>query len=346
MLRLFFLCGLIFIAAITEAAPSLQLREQLRSATAGDFIVTSQNKAYTLLHVFSIQQNRLVIEEITVPEYQRDVRNQSWREWIGKGAPKHTAWVMYEINLQEGEIQEYFNFTKNGWMDVSGDQSFLSQLLNLELERVPDAERRRQGAPQMGQKQEIRRLWQPRLVLNGQRVKGVTFAAWRAEWPKDGSDLSGKRILLYLPETEGNYPSFFPYWLEVESTVVRAHLQLVDSGQELTSPQHPLPRRPLEVLSAAEQTSSGLQFRVKSRPYYQEFMIEAWNESDFGSEPIKLAVQSVNSGPDNVVTLEVPNHALRGKLVSGQSYLFTIVPVEYESAFTRTREPFRWQAGR
>jgi hypothetical protein len=206
------------------------LRSNLPLAQVGDYIVTNQNKTYTVLLIDSIQQNEIAIEEITVP-INRFNSNYSWKDWIAQDGPGNTAWVRYVINTQTGEMKEFFSYTKNGYYQLPESDNFISTLLNIRLKKVPITERKKVGPRPPPSAPDRRPYWQPKLVFEGQVIPNVPFDSWRAFWPKDGSELSGKIIEIYLPQNMGEYPAYFPYWLQVSGIVGKAKVHIIDSGK-------------------------------------------------------------------------------------------------------------------
>lgn len=211
----------------------MSLRNNLDRALAGDFLVTAQNKNYTVLIVRKKEGQKLSFEEITMPMSRVPKENFSWRNWIEKKAPGHTCWVMYVIDLPTGQVQQTYSFTKNEWVSIPQSQNFLSTLLNLKLKRVDDSERKKVGPPPALDSFDRRSYWQPNLIVDGKIIPGVTFDAWRTRWPKDSSELSGKVIEVYVPKENDKYPSYFPYWLQVSGVVGNAKVRIVDSGTKL-----------------------------------------------------------------------------------------------------------------
>jgi hypothetical protein len=239
----FTLLSLLFIFSIwhinLHAQNSLFLKDNLQRAQSGDYIVVSSNKTDTLMHIYDKQDQLITIEEIAVPESERKSQSLSWREWIHKNAPSHTSWVMYEIDLQTGQMQRYYSFSKQGWFEIPDADNFLSKLLNLKLNKLPDQARKKVG-PRPNSGPDMRVFWQPRMIVDGQVVKGVEFNVWQTQWPRDGSELSGKSIEIYLPQDSQCYPSYFPYWLQVIGAVGKAKVRIIDSGSHLNSPKPPL----------------------------------------------------------------------------------------------------------
>ena len=236
ILTIFFL--LTFCFPIYGESQELFLRENLKKAKAGDYIVTYQNKAYTVMHIHDKQDDTLTIEEITVPDRRISLETISWRNWIQQGAPGSTSWIIYQINLKNGDMSNYYSFSKNSWYDIPEADNFLSTLLNLKLNKISDKERKRVGprTPKTAT-MDKRPLWQPSMVVNGQTIQGVAFDAYRTYWPKDGSELSGKTIEVFVPKENEMYPSYFPYWLQISGIIGKAKVRIVDSGTNLTSPR-------------------------------------------------------------------------------------------------------------
>lgn len=219
------------------------LKKNLASAESGDFVVIAQGNSYTLFHILSNQMPILQVEEITIPAAIACETVPSWRTWVANNAPQNTSWVQYQIDLSKDEIKNYYSFTKNGYFTVPEADNFLAVLLKLNLEEIPYQMRRKIGPPQRGAQSE-RNLWQPKMIVDGGLVPGVVFDAYSTVWPKDGGPISGKTIEVYLPHNTGQYPAYFPYWLQSKGMAGQANVRVIDSGKGLSSPKaiskHPL----------------------------------------------------------------------------------------------------------
>lgn len=224
-----------------QAERELYFRENLARAKPGDFLVTMQNKNLTVLLIRSKTGGELSIEEITIPACRIQGKQFSWRNWVKEGAPGNTSWLMYTLDLSTGAMVRSFSFTRNEWVNIPQTQNFLSTLLNLQFKPVADRDRKRAGVTPSGDARDRRTFWQPKLILDGSAVDGVTFDAWKTRWPKDGSDLAGKIIEVYVPQENDRYPSYFPYWLQVSGIVGNAKVRIVDSGTGLIQQPADLP---------------------------------------------------------------------------------------------------------
>ncbi len=227
-----------------HAEGAMFLRDRLQSAEVGDYIVTAIDKTYTALIVKEKSENSISIEEITIPAARLQYNNQQWRgwkQWVQNGAPGNTSWVVYTIDKSSGEMRNIFSYTKNSWCHMSEENNFLSKLLNLRMMKIPQRELKKVGPPPTEAVHDNRRLWAPKMVFEGNVVRDATFEAWRTRWPKDSTDLSGKLIIVYVPQDSHKYPAYFPYWLEIHGMLGKAKVRIIDSGRELASPR-PLPR--------------------------------------------------------------------------------------------------------
>ncbi len=237
----FFIVLLNFFHFETSEGAALSLRNNLSHSRKGDFIVALQNKNYTLLHIYDKTPETLTIEEITVPS-GRMPRMSSWREWVRQGAPNHTSWILYRVNLADASIRECYSVSQENWLDMSKGDMFLPTLLNLQFTFVPLSERRKVGPPPNVGSPDRRSYWQPKMVVDGKQIQDVSFDAWRTYWPKDNSPLSEKTIDIYIPENQKEYPAYFPYWLEIRGSIAgKATVHVIDSGSGLVSPVPPLP---------------------------------------------------------------------------------------------------------
>jgi hypothetical protein len=215
---------------------SLVLRDNMNNAAIGDYIVTAQNKVYTMLLVTQRDGDEIQIDEITVPS-SKIHQNFSWRQWVVCKAPQNSSWVRYTIDLKNASMKGMYSFTKGSAYHVDEANNFLSKLLNLQLEPVPERFRKRVGPRASPGGGDWRPFWQPSMIVDGQVVPGVTFHAYRTSWPSDGSELSGKSIEIYVPEDGKKYPAYFPYWLQVSGVVGKARVRIIDSGTNLHLPQ-------------------------------------------------------------------------------------------------------------
>lgn len=328
-----------FLVSLTlpAAAQDIFLRDNLSRANVGDYIVTSQNRTYTALIITSKFDQTVQIQEISVPEGRTPPDMTSWREWIQQGAPGNTGWLAYEVAPQNGQLLECFSFTKNAWCDIPSADSFLGILLNLRLTPLETKFRRR-----MGGGDNSRGYWQPKLFVNGQALAGAGFNAYQTRWPNDGSELGGKQIEMYLPAQQGNYPSYFPYWMQISGAVGKARMRIIDSGTGIQPPASAMPKRPLAFMNNGRFENGNLRLFLKTRPYYSEFHLVAIDAKNAGQQiPLGFSLKPTDQ-PD-VMLVEVPQKELAAKLSAGGSYRFLMQPWRHPNAAAQTADPLRWE---
>lgn len=216
-------------------AEELLLRDNMAKAKVSDFLVVQSNKTQTLLHIADKKDYFLTIEEIAVPEGKKS-NHLTWKDWLSQNAPGNTSWVIYEIDLRNGQMSKYYSFSKNNWYEIPETDNFLSKLLNLRLTKIPESARKKIG-PKPISGPDWRPLWQPKMIIDGKAVNGVQFDAWETKWPSDKSELSGKTIEVFLPKESDRYRAYFPYWLQINGAIGKAKVRIIDSGTNLKSPK-------------------------------------------------------------------------------------------------------------
>lgn len=213
-------------------AYDLLLRDNIAKASKGDYIVLARAKNLTLWHIYDRTENTLRIEEVTVPGNRIDLRAHSWKEWILQDAPGNISWIIYTIHLENGDILNTFSYTKNSWQRIGPLDNILTTLLNLPFHLISERERKK-----IGMMRSTLTIWNPCMVVDGHVIDNVPFDAFKARWPKDGSDLSGKLVEIYLPQEGDKYPSYLPYWLEASGMIGKAKVRIIDAGKGMHSPR-------------------------------------------------------------------------------------------------------------
>ena len=127
-IALFLICLPLFLwGRITP----IKIEEKLVSAKAGDFIVAKQDKVSSLLVIKKISEKKLLLEEISFFQKQK---NQSWQKWVENGAPGHTAWIYYEIDFSNSsKITQCYSKSRNCFLNLTEEESFFSTLMQLPL---------------------------------------------------------------------------------------------------------------------------------------------------------------------------------------------------------------------
>ncbi len=319
---LFVLCGLFSSVVLAD---DLFLKEKLQEATPGSYLVLYADKTFTFFHIYENTGDRLIIEEVTLPAPLKP--QIAWKDWFMQGAPHHTSWTMTQLNLMNGTIDEMYSFSRRGWLDPSEADRFIHTLLFLRFHEVPDQYRRclKDGLP-----------WSPPLIVDGTPLPQIPFRAWKSRWPNDRSELARQVLEIYLPieSEEGIYPTFFPYWIEVNNKLGHCRLRVVDGGFGVISPMPHLPYRSLEVLGS-KIDKDGLKLKVSSPSYYKEFLLIAEEEAPMG-KAFLLPCEIWSSEKEKVI-LFVPTEALENQMNKGDQYTITVSPKE--NAAARAKSP-------
>ncbi|MDB2613877.1 hypothetical protein N9Y92_01810 [Chlamydiales bacterium] len=225
---------LYLLPALLFSQEVIQLKNKIGNSQIGDYFVTMQEKEFTLWHIRDKKPGQILIEEIMAPAKRVILSEEGWQGWINQGAPYHTGWVMYAVDLQSGRLLSLFSIDHKKWCHTEESSRFFSTFLNVPFYQVPMQNRRRVGPKPPSYMADQRVLWSPPLFREGKQVYNVPFKQYMTRWPSDGTPLAGKEVEIFLP-TE-NYPDFFPYWLQVNTKLKNAQIRMLDSGSNLQSP--------------------------------------------------------------------------------------------------------------
>jgi len=210
---------------------AFNLKDEIKKAQKGDFIVYSYKQSLVLLRVAGLAENELVIEEVSGPLHSIEQKN--WQEWLQNGAPLHTSWTISTIDIANGKVRSIFSIDEKKYLNSNPSLQFLPTLLQLSFHTIDPAERKMVGAAPLPGEIDTRHLWLPKIVFQGKQIHPF-IAAYKVFWPKDESELAGKALDLYFAEKEAL--SYLPYWIEVASGVTKAKILALDSGKQLASP--------------------------------------------------------------------------------------------------------------
>lgn len=336
-----FLTALLFLCLQVYAAPT-SLQEKLSHAKTGDFIVTAQEGNYSLLCVRSITTETLLLEEISVPSKQIDLKTIEWKKWAAEMAPGHTSWTLYEIDRQTSKLIECFSFSKNGWLYLDQSEQFLTHLIALPLSSVPSGERKKIG-PQPAQGETDRRsAWNPPLIIDGQKMTKPAFEVLKTRWPNDGSRLSLCNIELYFSKSQPDFP--FPYWLEVQSPHYTFKMRTIDSGHNLLSSMHgPMPHRSPLILGNAQKGKETWKLLIQTPSYFQKVHLFANDITEKSSAAIPISFSLKNGSKKEEMILEISLADLKLALKQGHQYQWVLIPDSKTNIYVESEEIFCWK---
>jgi hypothetical protein len=230
MVKYFFLFLFFLFLNNNTLSANLTLKDKIKKATQGDFVVTYKNKTYTLLLVQKSNAESIILSEISIPKNKITFKkNFSWKKWIDEDAPNNISFHIYEVDLNKNKIVKCFSISQNKWIFLS--DSFFYKLLSLPLKKLSLEKRKKIGPEPLNEEMDKRTIWSPPMIIDKKKRKKAKFDVFRTKWPKDASSLSSKVIYLYF-DAQSDFP--FPFWIELSTGNFDIMLKVVDSGKGLT----------------------------------------------------------------------------------------------------------------
>jgi len=317
---------------------SFTLGDKLKKAEKGDYVVTEQNKNYSVLTVRSIDKGVAIFEEISVP-VSVIPQDTSWKKWASDGALGHTSWILFEIDLDNYSLIESYSFTKKGWLYLDDSQNFLSRLLGLSLNKVPEEQRKKTGPSPSGDELDRRKIWNPTVKIEGIKTK-ADCDVWKARWPKDDSILSSCDLILYFSKKESNFS--FPLWIEATNGHYTHSVKTIDSGKLLTSSlTSNLPRRQ-PSFTQIKKVDEQVRFTIKSPVYYKKFELYAFDITkpyeNIGPIPFTLT----KAPEKETIYLDVTDKNLSSFFKMGSRYKWLLRPENSTIHFIESEDFFLW----
>lgn len=303
----------------------ITLKDKLANAKPGSFLVVEQNKTFTFYFIQESGSSIATIEEISIPASRFKEANVNWRGWFEQGAPGHSSWTISYVNLLNGHLEKAYSCTHQGWIDLTHGTPFLTTLLNLNFQQIPDNQRRRVGLPPGYGKPDRRPIWNPRITVDGNPL-AIPCTVWKSRWPNDGSELARKLIEVYLPDTNmhPSIPSFFPYWLEVEGRLGSAKIRVVDSGTGAVSPNQKIT---IKIMGHQIRDDGSLVFFIQSPQGYSEWLLMAENSDSLFGSAILLPCTSFHI-KEHIYGIVVSKDTLKEQIHLDNKYRFSISPKE------------------
>ncbi len=332
-----YLSAFFVIAIHLSLSSAISLKDKLIHAQTGAYIVTLQNKNYSLLHLHSVGDKTITLEEINIPSAQLPAKHIDWKKWLADEAPWHSSWLMYELDLDTNCVVECFSFTKNAWLTFDHSDSFLAKLMTLNLHTVAPDDLRRIGPPPSSGEADTRMIWTPPLFRNGQKIS-TKFEAYHSTWPKDGTEFAGKKFLFYF-EQNTDFP--FPCWMQISDGSNSLKIRAVDSGIGMKSPQRSIPRRPPQFIGSPKSLVDHVQLRIRIPSYLTDIEIFAQDVNNFG-QMIPLSFTLHADKEKEKYTLQIDKENLRQVLVKDHRYYFIAIPKDGENLFAESNDPWRY----
>jgi hypothetical protein len=194
----------------------------------------------------------------------------------------------------------------------------------------------------MGDEPDVRKVWTPPLIYEGQKLENARFDVFETLWPEDGTELSNKVVALYF-DKEKRFP--LPFWIQVETSHATAALRTIDSGKNLPSIHRTIPRRVPEFVGLPLKTEKGLRLSLKSPKYYREFELFAVDVTT-REKQIYPITHSLIQGEEEWLTVEIDRDELQQTLQSDHRYTWLLVPLGHTESYTQSLKPFVWIPGK
>lgn len=287
------------------------IKKRLMNAQAGDFALYEKQKNQHLLHIHSIKNNKLVLEEMS---FSKKKMPNGVKAWLQHNKDDFSSHNMIEIDLERGNVLECYSFTQKRFIELSKEECFILNLIELNLKNVPDSEKRKIGpAPQEGF--DRRKIWSPPHVVEGKKIK-TNFQVLSAKWPTDNTPLSGKYIETYFDPT-----SPFAYWIEIKDTSGLALRVLCkDSGKNLKPLSKEMPRRHPRIIGSLKERQDKLTLKVSCPAYYEDFKVYATNIHSEFSTPYEVGFTIKYNEKQNILNIILNKNELKKILEPNQSY--------------------------
>ena len=193
---------------------------RLNSLESGSCIIYELPQSVIAITVTKKDTHQVSLEAVTAT---KDVLNRenmaSYLAWCHAGMPSASFRDELTFSLPDGKLAKTSSTVHNEW---------LLTLLQLSMEKVPSASRKRAGPTPMPGETDLRPVWQPRILVGGKRLDTIS-TAYSVHWPEDGTSLANKEIILYFPDSK-EAVSGLPYWIESPSSQYKVYV--VDSEKK------------------------------------------------------------------------------------------------------------------
>lgn len=290
------------------------LKDFLKKADKGDYIIAKQNKLISALIIHDISKDMIVLEEISIPENKLD--NKNYKNWLENAALQNTSWTFYEININDNELIECFSLTKNAWLNFYENEFLFTKLFTLELTKENNN-------------------WSPPKIFEGKK-ENIKLDHYITIWPNDSSIFSSKKIDIYFDSNNFS----FPYWINIQNEK-KPIIRVVDSGKNLKLYKFTIPKRPIEFSGPLLLTKNGIQIKVKTPKYYSNFSLYALDITKHEKELISFGF-NITYRNSEIMIIEIPLKELNSKLNNKGKYIWMMSTSEKNSFITETKSPFVW----
>jgi len=324
---------LLLFCLISHSLLAFNLKEKLQKAESGTYVVTEHNHMISLLHLHTIKEGIILFEDVNIPTHF--VHHTDWKEWLESGAPGHTSWVLYEVDLHRNYITECYSLSSKTWITKDNIESFFIPFLNLNLTYLSEAQRMRSTPSMAGQLSDT--PWAPPQTFHGKKMINPQYDVYTAMWPHDHTKLSGKQIVFYFDKMREKFP--FPYWVQLHEGVCKFRMRALDSGIGLRSPVNDIPRRAPVFIGGVEQKNRMVTLSLNMPTYYDRCKLYAidFTESSHLSHIIPFEIKREKEQ----ATLLIEESVLASRLFKEHEYLWVLV-AENPNIVVEHPQLFKW----
>ncbi len=313
------LLPLFFILFLHLSCFGLTLKEKLLKAKPGTYVVTKQNKIYTLITIQSIDSNELILEEISIPSHL--VFFDDWKKWVETGAKNCSSWILYMFDLKENTISECYSLSRKTHLSTDQINAFFTPLISLELEELSKEKRLKTAPTQRPGEVHCNALWGPPMIWEGKKVKNPLYQVFTGKWPQGQGNLGGKKVILYFDRVKKDFP--FPYWIQAKEKSIKFKIHAIDAGKNLFSKEKNIPRRPPQFIGSIEKKAKTFQFRLKAPLYCRQLKLYAMDVTQKGNYQTHFIPTQMHRAHENII-LEADQKTLEEILNHGHHYLWFV----------------------
>ena len=326
---------LLILVSFAEAQETT-FKDFLKKGNKGDYIAIEYKKMYSVLSIFEIFEDRIILEEISIPKNKFN-KKESFKDWVQNGAKKNSSWMLYEINFKNAKINDAFSITRNAWINFSNNENVLTKLIDLPLKKLTSSERKKIGPRPMRGEKDRRSNWNPTKYFDSKKIKKTNFAAYRTIWPNDDSDLASKIFDLYFDITN-SFP--LPYWIEINNGNISLMIKTIDSGNNINSLCKNFPRRP-PTFSGLTEDKDLVVLTIKSYQQFKKFNLFAVDLSK--NEKVIHKIKHTIEKKNGLYVLKIEKSFLNEIFEKSHKYRLIATPQNKRDLFIEKQDLFIWR---
>jgi len=297
---------------LLTAAYSFSLKEKMLSAEKGDYVVSKQKNLVSLLFIREKQANHILLEEISTASSLIDLETIDWQNWLDQKAPKHTSWLIIDIDLENNKIIECYSPIQKQFIKTDELENFFIKLINLPLTYLEKNQQERLASYHLHQK-----LWQPPFIYE-KNARPMDFSVYRTKLPKDFEHFPSKTLEMYYDKDN---LLFFPTWLQVKGNFSFI-MQTIDGGKNLISPITDIPHQKPQFDAKIYEDTTNVQLYLEKSPYYNECELLAL---DITQKPKKwITLPFTLKASDKAYQFIIDRKELKKRFENNHRYLFIL----------------------